>query len=413
MPKAKDRKDELLDELLSGVKTADELFAKGGLFQELKKRALERMLEAEMTEHLGYEKHAIEGFDGGNSRNGHGSKRVLTRDGELHLDVPRDREASFEPQVVQKGQRRLGGFDDQIVALYARGMSVRQIQDQLEEIYGTKVSPDVISRITDQVLDEVRAWQGRTLDAVYPMVFLDGFVVKIREDRLVQNRTLYLALGINVQGQKEVLGLWFAPNEGAKFWMHVATELRNHGVQDVLIACCDGLKGFPEAIEAVFPRAIVQTCIVHVIRNSTHMVAWTNRRAVAKDLRPIYTAATEEEALDALTRFETTWGRQYPSIGRSWRSNWERISPFYAFPPEIRRAVYTTNAIESVNALLRKATKTRGSFPTEDAALKVLWLTIDRASRKWTYPMQNWDLVVQQLGILFDDRMPVKAYAHP
>lgn len=413
MPKAKDRKDELLDELLSGVKTADELFAKGGLFQELKKRALERMLEAEMTEHLGYEKHAPEGFDGGNSRNGHGTKRVITRDGEVELDVPRDRDGSFEPVVVAKRQRRLGGFDDQVIALYARGMSVRQIQDQLEEIYGTKVSPDVISRITDQVLDDVRAWQGRELDAVYPLLFLDGFVVKVRDERVVQNRTVYVALGIDVRGRKHVLGLWFAQTEGAKFWMQVATELRNRGVQDVLIACCDGLKGFPEAIEAVFPRAIVQTCIVHVIRNSTHMVAWKNRRAVAKDLRPVYTAPTEEAAFDALADFERTWGKSYPSIGRSWRSNWARISPFYAFPPEVRRAVYTTNAIESVNALLRQSTKTRGSFPTEDAALKVLWLTIDRASRKWTYPIQGWDLVVQQLGILFGERMPVDAYAHP
>jgi putative transposase len=412
MPKAKDKKQELLDELLKDAKTADDLFAKGGLFQQLKKAALERMLEAEMTEHLGYEKHAPEGYDGANSRNGHGSKQLITDDGSVELEVPRDREGTFEPKVVKKGQRRLPGFDDQIIALYSRGMTVREIQAHVKDMYDTDVSPDFISRVTDQVLDEVREWQARPLDEVYPIVFLDGFVLKIREDRVVQNRTVYVALGINVLGHKDVLGLWVAQTEGAKFWMHVATELRGRGLQDILIACCDGLKGFPEAIEAVFPKAIVQTCVVHMIRNSTHLVAWNNRKAVARDLRQVYAAPTEEAALDALTRFETAWGRQYPSIGRSWRTHWARVSPFFGFPSEIRKVVYTTNVIESMNALLRKATKVRGSLPTEDAALKLLWLTIDRTSRKWTFPIKGWDLVVQQLGILFGERMPVDAYSH-
>jgi putative transposase len=405
------RQDELLDELIKGVTTADELFAKDGIFFQLKKAALERMLAVELTEHLGYAKHAAEGFNGGNSRNGGSSKTLTTDQGQITVEVPRDRDGSFEPQVVKKGQRRLNGFNDQLIALYARGLSVRDIQSHIKEMYGTEVSPDLISRVTDGVLEEVHTWQTRPLDDVYPIVFLDGFVVKVRDERVVQNRTVFIALGINAKGLKDVLGLWIAQTEGAKFWMQVVTDLRNRGVRDILLAATDGLKGFPEAIGAVFPKTVVQTCIVHVIRSSTHLVAWTNRRAVAADLRSVYTASTEESALVELDRFDGIWGKLYPSISKSWRTNWERIAPFYSFPPELRRAIYTTNAVESLNSVLRRATKTRGSFPSADAAFKLLWLTIDRASRTWTFPIKNWDLVVQQLAILFEDRMPVQAYS--
>lgn len=412
MPKIKtrSRQDELLDELIEGVKTADELFAKDGVFFRLKKAALERMLEVEMTEHLGYEKHAAEGFNGGNSRNGSSSKQLTTDEGPLALQIPRDREGSFEPQIVKKGQRALHGFNDQLIALYARGMSVRDIQSHIKEMYGTEVSPDLISRVTDGVLEEIHTWQTRPLDEVYPILFLDGFVIKVRDERVVQNRTIYVALGINIFGKKDVLGLWISPNEGAKFWMHVVSELRDRGVKDILLAATDGLKGFPEAIAAVFPQTVVQTCIVHMIRNTTHLVAWNNRGAVAADLRSVYTAINEEVALVALERFHGTWGKLYPSIAKAWRTNWDKIAPFYGFPAELRRAIYTTNAIESLNSILRRATKTRGSFPTENSAFKLLWLTIDRASKTWTRPIMGWDLVVQQLAILFEGRMPIRPY---
>lgn len=412
MPKIKTRSrhDELLDELIQGVKTADELFAKDGVFFRLKKAALERMLEVEMTQHLGYEKHAAEGFNGGNSRNGSSSKQLTTDEGALALQIPRDREGTFEPQIVKKGQRALHGFNDQLIALYARGMSVRDIQSHIKEMYGTEVSPDLISRVTDGVLEEIHAWQTRPLDEVYPILFLDGFVIKVRDERVVQNRTIYVALGINIFGKKDVLGLWISPNEGAKFWMHVVSELRDRGVKDILLAATDGLKGFPEAIAAVFPQTVVQTCIVHMIRNTTHLVAWNNRGAVAADLRSVYTAINEEVALVALERFHGTWGKLYPSIAKAWRTNWDKIAPFYGFPAELRRAIYTTNAIESLNSILRRATKTRGSFPTENSAFKLLWLTIDRASKTWTRPIMGWDLVVQQLAILFEGRMPIRPY---
>jgi len=412
MPKIKTRSrhDELLDELIEGVKTADELFAKDGVFFRLKKAALERMLEVEMTEHLGYEKHAAEGFNGGNSRNGSSSKQLTTDEGALALQIPRDREGTFEPQIVKKGQRALHGFNDQLIALYARGMSVRDIQSHIKEMYGTEVSPDLISRVTDGVLEEIHTWQTRPLDEVYPILFLDGFVIKVRDERVVQNRTIYVALGINIFGKKDVLGLWISPNEGAKFWMHVVSELRDRGVKDILLAATDGLKGFPEAIAAVFPQTVVQTCIVHMIRNTTHLVAWNNRGAVAADLRSVYTAINEEVALVALERFHGTWGKLYPSIAKAWRTNWDKIAPFYGFPAELRRAIYTTNAIESLNSILRRATKTRGSFPTENSAFKLLWLTIDRASKTWTRPIKGWDLVVQQLAILFEGRMPIRPY---
>jgi len=404
MPKKKI--DEVLDAVLDGVSTAEELFARDGVFKQLQKRALERLLDLEMTEHLGYEKHAAEGFNKKNSRNGRTTKTVRTGEGAVSVSVPRDRDGSFEPQIVGKGVRRLKGFDDKVIALYSRGLTVRDVQAHLAEIYDVNVSADLISRITDQVLDDVREWRERQLDRCYPILYLDGMVLKVRDEgRVVRNQTVYIALAINMRGQKEVLGLWMSPNEGAKFWLSVLAELKTRGLEDVFIACCDGLSGFPQAIEATFPHALVQTCIVHQIRASTRIVAWKNRKAVARSLRPIYTAVTEEGALKALELFESEWGKSYPSIGRSWRTNWETIRPFYGFPEEIRRVIYTTNAIESLNRQLRKVTKTRGSFPTETSALKLLWLALEKIRQKWTYPVKNWSRVLQQLYILFPDRI--------
>ena len=404
-----DKMNKLLESLASSVNSPNEL---SQAVMKLKKRALERMLEAEMTEHLGYEKHDVAGFNGANSRNGRGKKTVITDTGAVELDIPRDREGSFDPVAVKKGQRRLKGFDDKLISLYARGLTVREIQGHLEEIYGVEVSPSLISRVTDQVLEEVDLWQRRTLDPVYPIVYFDGFVVKVRDEGVVRNRTVYVVLAINMCGHKEVLGLWMAQTEGAKFWLHVINDLKEREVTDILIASVDGLKGFPEAIEASFPQTIVQTCVVHMVRNSTHMVSWKNRRELAKDLRRIYRASTEAEALVELERFEKKWDRLYPSVSRSWRNNWTRVSPFFEFSPEIRRVIYTTNPIEALNRQMRKVTKTRGVFPTDAAAFKLLWMALDRASRKWTMPMKQWDLVVQQLGIHFGDRVPQEAYAN-
>lgn len=399
----------LLAELAGKVEGPEGLAA---AVAELQKRAMERLLREEMNEHLGYEKHAPEGFNGGNSRNGTTPKTVYTDTGAVQLDVPRDRQGTFEPQAVKKGQRRLKGFDDKVISLYARGLTVREVRGHLEEIYGVDVSPDLISRVTDGVLEEVAAWQERPLQEVYPIVYFDGFVVKVRHDGFVRNRTIHIVLGINMQGHKEVLGLWVAESEGAKFWLSVINQLRQRGVRDILIASVDGLKGFPEAIEAAFPRTIVQTCIVHMVRNSTRMVAYKNRRAVAKSLRRIYTAASESAAVTALEAFEEEWDGRYPSISRSWRDNWSRIAPFFEFSPELRKAVYTTNPIEALNRQLRKVVKTRGAFPNDRAVFKLLWLAITRLSEKWTYPKRDWDLVVQQLRIHFGERVPLADYAN-
>lgn len=400
--------DALVASLAEGLTTEEDLAA---AVMALKKRTLERMLEAEMTDHLGYEKHETEGYNGGNSRNGKASKTLITDTGAVELEVPRDREGTFDPQVVRKGQRRLKGFDDKLISLYARGLTVREIQGHIAEMYDVKVSPDLISRVTDQVLEEVRAWQARELDPTYAIVYFDGFVVKVRHEGAVRNRTVYVVLAVNMQGKKEVLGLWMAQSEGAKFWLHVINELKQRGVQDVLIASVDGLKGFPEALEAGFPQTIVQTCIVHMVRSSTNMVAWKNRKALTRDLKAVYRAPTEAAALDALAAFEETWGARYPTVGASWRNNWERVSPFFEFSPEIRRAIYTTNPIEALNRQLRKVVKTRGHFPNDAAAFKLLWLAIDKASKKWTMPIREWDLVLQQLAIHFPDRVPLQAYA--
>lgn len=409
MPKQRQNDvDALVASLADGGNVEEDLAA---AVMELKKRVMERALEAEMTEHLGYEKHAPEGYDGGNSRNGVGTKTVITDAGAVELAVPRDRNGSFEPRLVKKGQRRLKGFDDKLISLYARGLTVREIQGHLAEIYDVKVGSDLISRVTDQVLEEVRAWQNRELDRVYAMVYFDGFVVKVRHEGVVRNRTVYVVLAINMKGHKEVLGLWMAESEGAKFWLHVVNELKQRGVEDILIASVDGLKGFPEALEAGFPQTIVQTCIVHMVRNSTNMVAWKNRKKLAADLKRVYRAPTEQAALQALDDFEATWSSKYPSVAASWRNNWGRVSPFFEFSPEIRRAIYTTNPIEALNRQLRKVVKTRGHFPNDTAVFKLLWLAIDKASAKWTYPIRDWDLVIQQLAIHFEGRVPLAEYA--
>lgn len=396
---------ELLDQLLAGGHGKEDLLGPGGLLKRLTAAVVERALQAELVEHLGYGRYEAVPTGSQNSRNGITPKTVHTESGPLALQIPRDRDGTFEPQLVKKRQRRLEGFDEKVISLYARGMSVRDIQGHLEELYGTEVSPDLISRVTDSVLEEVTAWQTRPLAPLWPIVFLDAIFVRIRDGGTLKSKAIYVALGVNMEGKKEVLGLWIAETEGAKFWLNVVTELKNRGVRDILIACCDGLKGFPEAIKAVFPETTVQTCIVHMIRNSLRFVNPEDQRAVMTDLRPIYQAVTEAEALNALDAFGVTWDAKYPSISRSWLENWEKVKPFFAFEADIRRAIYTTNAIESLNRQIRKAVKTRGQFPTDQAALKVVYLALERASKKWTMPIKKWGQTLQQFAIHFPGRV--------
>jgi putative transposase len=398
-------KDELLEQLLEGYQKPEDLLGEDGIFQELKKALVEKALGAELTHHLGYEKGQKPSRAASNTRNGHGKKRVKSDGGEMELSVPRDREGSFEPQLIKKGQRRFDGFDDKIISMYARGMTVREIQGHLKEMYGVMVSPDLISRVTDAVLEEVREWQSRPLDAIYPLVIFDALRVKIRDEGVVRNKAVYLALGMNVDGVKQVLGLWIEQTEGAKFWLRVMTELKNRGVTDILIAVVDGLKGFPEAITSVFPQAQVQTCIVHMVRHSLRFVPWKDRKEVAADLKAIYRAETVEAAQDRLADFEEKWGAKYPTIGQSWRRNWEQIIPFLAYPQEIRKVIYTTNAIESLNRSLRKAVKTRGHFPSDEAATKLLYLAIRNLTAKWKMAPRDWASAMNQFAILFDDRL--------
>lgn len=405
MKKSKIRK-ELLDELLAGYKSPEDLTGPDGLLKQLTGALVERALGAELTDHLGYEAGDPEGHGSGNSRNGTSPKRLITEQGEIPIEVPRDRNGTFEPQLVKKHQRRFDGFDDKILSMYARGMTVRDIQEHLSELYGTEISPSLISAVTDAVVDEVVKWQSRPLDPVWPIVYLDALVVKVREQGVVQNRHLYVALAIGLEGQKEVLGLWLETNEGAKFWLTVMTELKNRGVADIFIVCCDGLRGFPDAIEAVFPRTTVQTCIVHLIRSSTRFVAWKERRALIADLKRVYRADTEAAARLALEAFEKDWGERYPMVGQAWRANWERVRPFFAFEKEVRRIIYTTNAIESLNYRLRKVTRSRGHFPTDEAALKLVYLAIRNIEKKWTRTPLYWNRVVHQLAIMFEGRLP-------
>lgn len=364
----------LADSLLINYKKPEDLIGENGLLKQLTKMLVERALEAEMTEHLGHGKSGSIINAGGNTRNGHSDKTLKGDFGELPLAIPRDRQALFEPQLVAKQQTRRTGFDDKIISLYARGLSVREIQGHLEEMYGTEVSPSLISAVTDAVSEEVKLWQARPLDALYPILYLDCIHVKVRDAGAVRTKAVYLAIGVNMDGHKEVLGLWIAQTEGAKFWLQVVTELKNRGVQDIFIACVDGLKGFPEAIETVYPKAYVQLCIVHMVRNSLNFVSWKARKEVAADLKLVYTSATVELAEQRLTEFEEKWDGQYQSIGLSWRRNWARVIPFFDYPAEIRKVIYTTNAIESINMSLRKVIKTRASFPTDEAVSKLFYL---------------------------------------
>ena len=396
---------ELLDQLLANYSRPEDLTGENGLFKQLKKALIERALGAELTEHLGYEKGDPGGRGTGNNRNGTSSKTILTEDGEIEIAVPRDRAGSFEPQLIAKGQTRFDGFDDKILSLYARGMTVREIQGHLAELYGAEVSPDLISRVTDAVLEEVREWQSRPLDAVYPIVFFDAMRVKIRDEGLVKNKAVYVALAYNSDGEKDVLGLWIEQTEGAKFWLRVVNELKTRGVNDILIAVVDGLKGFPEAINSVYPHTLVQTCIVHLIRNSLAFVAWKDRKAILPSIKAIYHAESADAALLRLAEFEAEWGKRYPAIGQIWRNAWEHVVPFFAFAPSIRKMIYTTNAVEALHRSLRKIIKTRGSFPTDEAALKLLYLAIKNAGVHWRRPVE-WTAAMGQFAIHFGARFP-------
>jgi putative transposase len=397
--------DELIDALLGDYKKPEDLIGETGLLKQLTKALVERALQAEMTEHLGHSKHQQVANDFGNTRNGSSQKTVKGDFGALPIDIPRDRTGTFEPQIISKHQTRWTGFDDKILSLYARGMTVREISGHLQEMYATEVSPSLISAVTDAVIDEVKAWQSRPLDALYPIVYMDCIHVKVRDNGSVRTKALYLAIGVNLEGMKEVLGMWMAQTEGAKFWLQVITELKNRGVNDIFIACVDGLKGFPEAIEAVFPQTTVQLCIVHMVRHSLHFVGYKERKAVAADLRCIYAATTAEQAEQALTEFEQNWDSKFAPIGQSWRRNWSRITPFFDYPADIRKVIYTTNAIESVNMSLRKVSKTRGSFPTDEAVLKLFYLALNNISQKWTMPIRDWKAALNRFTIQFAGRI--------
>jgi putative transposase len=397
--------DEVVDQLLAGARSEEEIVGPGGVLAQLTKRLVERALSAELTEHLGYEPHQEPPGGAGNTRNGSTAKTLATEHGPVEIETPRDRNATFEPQIVRKGQRRFQGFDDKILALYSRGLSTRDIEAHLAEIYGVKVGRDLISRVTDAVMDDVREWQQRPLEDVYPVLFLDALVLKIREGGSVQRRACYLALGVTVEGERDVLGMWFQETEGAKFWMQVLSELKQRGVADILLCCVDGLKGFPEAIEAIYPRTVVQTCIVHLIRHSLKYVPRREREQVARDLKPIYTAVDADHAQAALEAFDDKWGARFPVITQAWLNAWEHVTPFLAFPPELRRVVYTTNAIEALNRQLRKAIKTKGHFPNEEAARKLIYLAITNAVPAWTRT-RNWTTALLAFKIHFGDRLP-------
>jgi putative transposase len=402
MPRRKDPHipDAILDQLLAGADPRAAL-EPNGLLDDLKKALAERVLNAEMDHHLA-------GEAPGNRRNGYGKKTVLTDTGRIELSVPRDRQASFDPQLIARYQRRFPGFDDKIISMYARGMSTREIVGHLRDLYGIDVSPDLISAVTDAVLEEVAAWQARPLETVYPLIFFDALRVKIRDEGLVRNKAVHIALGVRANGSKEILGLWLEQNEGAKFWLHVMNELKNRGVEDVLIAVVDGLKGFPEAITAVFPHATVQTCIVHLLRHSLDFVSWKDRKPVAAALKDIYRAIDAKAGETALGVFEeSAWGRKYPAIGQSWRRAWTEVIPFYAFPGEVRRILYTTNAIEALNSKLRRAVRARGHFPSDEAATKLLFLVLNRSEKEWIMPPREWTMAKSQFAVLFGERFAI------
>ncbi len=392
----------LAEEIAKDLKTPQDLNELSAL---LTKITVEAALKAEMNHHLGYEKHDPDGHHSGNSRNGYSVKKLKGDHGEIDLQTPRDRNSTFEPQLIKKGETRITGMDDQILSLYARGMSTRDIVGVFEEMYGVEISAGLVSQVTNAVMEQVVEWQNRPLDAVYPIVYLDCIVLKIRQDKRVINKAIYLVLGINVEGHKELLGLWMSENEGAKFWLSVLTDLQNRGVKFMLIACVDGLKGFPDAINATYPEAKIQLCIVHMVRNSLKFVPWKDYKAVTADLKSIYQSATEQEASLALDRFAEQWDAKYPQISKSWRAHWHNLVTLFDYPDDIRKVIYTTNAIESLNSVVRKSVKTRKVFPSDDAAMKVVYLAIQSASKKWTMPIRNWKPALNRFMIEFEEQL--------
>jgi putative transposase len=398
--------DKLIKQHYAAGKDPKDILRKGGLMKSMIKHIVERCLEAEMEAHLGYAKDERAGMSDENRRNGYSGKTLSTEQGEIEIGVPRDRNGEFEPLIVKKRQRRLDGIDGQILALYARGMTVRDIQSQLAEIYGTEVSPTLISSVTEGVMDEVKTWQNRPLDAVYPIVWFDALMVKVRDNQRIVNKAVYLALAVDCWGHKELLGIWISQNEGAKFWLNILTELKNRGVQDVFIACVDGLTGMEEAIQTAFPKTWVQLCIVHMVRNSTKYVSWKDRRALIADLKAIYNAPTEDAAMAALDTFSQKWDSRYPMISKSWRSHWSQIVPMFAFPQPIRKLIYTTNAVESLNMILRKASRNHRIFPNDEAVIKVMYLAAQHVSKKWCMPLRDWGSAMSQFAIEFEGRIP-------
>ena len=404
-------RDDLIERLLEDVDfsklTPDQITGESGLLKQLTRRIVEKAMNAEMKEHLGYEKHAPDGKGTGNSRNGKSKKTLLTEIGDVTIEIPRDRNGDYEPQIVKKNQRRFEGFDDKITSMYARGMTTRDIQGHLKDIYGVDVSPDLISTVTDDVIADAKEWQSRPLDKMYPVVYFDALVVNGRTEGKASRKSVYVALGLNLQGKKEVLGLWIGENEGAKFWMGIISEIKNRGVEDILIACIDGLKGLPEAINAVFPQTRIQLCIVHMVRNSAKYVSYKERKTLCADLKKIYTAPSEKLGREALADFAEKWDSKYPMISKSWENNWNNLNEFFAYPPDIRKIIYTTNAVESLNFSLRKVTKNRAAFPNDDAILKIMYLALTNASKKWTMPIRDWGAALNQFAVYFGDRIPL------
>lgn len=398
---------QVLDEIMKDYAEPADLLGDKGLLQQLTKALIEKALGAELTDHLGYEKYDAKGRNSGNSRNGSKRKTLIGKQGTIEIEVPQDRNAEFQPQIIKKNQKRFDGFDDKVISMYSRGMTTREIQAHLEEIYGVEVSPALISEVTNAVMEDVRAWQTRPLDAVYPIVYLDAIQAKVRSEGKVISKAIYLAIGVNLKGYKEVLGMWASENEGARFWLSVVTELKNRGVKDIFLACIDGLKGFPEAIEAVFPKTQIQLCVIHVIRNALAYVSYKDLKAVVADMKVIYQAVTETEAEFALELFADKWLARYPMAVQVWKSNWKHIRTFFAFPMDIRKAIYTTNAIESLNFSLRKVIKNRALFPNDDSVFKLFYLAIKNISKKWTMPIRNWADAINQFNIFFDNRVPL------
>lgn len=399
--------EKILDELIKDCKTQEDLFGEKGVVKQFVKAVSERALKGEMTTHLGYDKHTVKGYNTGNSRNGYNKKTIKGEFGETEIEVPRDREGTFDPIFIEKNQSRFTGFDDKIIAMYARGLSTRDIQDQLKDIYGVDVSPTLISNVTDEILEEVKGWQNRPLEEVYPIVYLDCIVIKVKQNQQIIKKAVYLALGVNMDGKKELLGMWISQTEGAKFWLSVLTDLKNRGLKDILIACVDGLTGFPEAIETAYPKTQVQLCIVHMIRNSLKYVSYKDRKTLAADLKKVYTASSSYEAEINLDEFAREWDGRYPMISQSWRRHWDNLTTYFGYPEDIRRVIYTTNAIESMNMTLRKVIKNKRTFPDDESAFKLLYLAINNISKKWTMPIRDWGSALGVFAITFEGRVPV------